>query len=152
MQNLSLFLFAAAEAHVQIALSIFVVHLQQSHSLTQLLAEIPRLNAHAALLLQSSLQKAAEADAGNLQRILEGQEQTGLRTLVHRQLRDILAGKLNAAVGNSIFRITHERIAQGRFAGAVRSHQDMRFTGLNIKIQLMQNLFVLYINSEISHL
>ena len=74
LQNLRLFLLAAGEAHVQVPLGVALVHVQQRHGLLELLFKVPQPQTAAGLLLQRAADKGAEGHTGNLQRILEGQE------------------------------------------------------------------------------
>ena len=126
--------------------------MQKGHGLAQLLAEIPRLNAHAPLLLQSSFKEAAQANAGHLQGVLEGQEHACLRTLINRQFSNIFTVENNAATGDGVFGVAHQSIAQGGFTGAVGAHEHMGFAGFNIKIDAVQDLLVFHINLQIAHL
>lgn len=74
LQNFGLFLLAAGEAHVQVALGIALVHVQKGHGLFELFLEVPQAQAVAGLLLERAADERAQRYAGDLQRVLEGQE------------------------------------------------------------------------------
>ena len=76
-------------------------------------------------MLQRAADKGAEGHAGNLQRVLEGQEDALFRPLIHRKRCDILAVKQDGAGGDAVRRIAGDGIAQRGFAGAVGPHEHM---------------------------
>ena len=58
-------------------------------------------------------------------RILEGEEEAFLRALVGAGLDDVLAVEEDAALRDHVGRVAHERVGEGRLAGAVRAHHGV---------------------------
>lgn len=59
----------------------------------ELFLEVPQAQAVAGLLLERAADERAQRYAGDLQRVLEGQENALFRALVDGELRDVLAVK-----------------------------------------------------------
>ena len=125
LQNFGLFLLAAGKAHVQITFGIALVHVQKGHGLFEPFLEVPQAQAVAGLLLERAADERAQRYAGDLQRVLEGQENALFRALVDGELRDVLAVKNDRTAGYAVGRIAGDGIAQRRLAGAVGAHQHM---------------------------
>ena len=74
------------------------------------------------------------------------------------QVRDLVAAQLGYVLAQHGLltggrqSLPQDQLEQGGFACTVRSHKHMSFTRLNIKINIVQNLFVLYIDYEIPYL
>lgn len=86
LQYLGLLLLTAGEAHVQVAVGVALVHIQQGHGVLQLFLEVPQAQAVAGLLLERAADERAQRYAGDLQRVLEGQENALFRALVDGEL------------------------------------------------------------------
>src|SRR6185437_11356690 len=66
-----------------------------------------------------------QADAGDLDGLLQGQEQTGPGPLPRRQADELDAVEPDAAVGDGGAGPSHEGVGQGALAGPVRSHDHV---------------------------
>ena len=81
--------------------------------------------------LSARLQEHHGGDAGNLHRILHGEENALRGALFRRQRRQIFAVIDDAAFGDLVTGAARQHIGQRRFARAVRPHDGMHFAGID---------------------
>ena len=143
LQNFGLFLLAAGKAHVQVTLGIALVHMQKRHGLLELFLKVPQPQTVAGLLLERAADERAQRYAGDLQRILEGEENAFFRPLVDGERGDILTVEQNRACGDAVGRIAGDGVAERRLAGAVRSHENMGLVLTDGQIHAVQDLLFL---------
>ena len=140
LQHFELLLFAAGKAHAQLAVQVGRVHVQFLGQFLHVLAELLALHvADARTTCGNGAQEAADGHAGNLDRRLEAQEKARVRALVSGQVCDILAIERNFAAGYRIFRVAHDHVAKGGFAGAVRAHQHVGLTCAHGQVNVVQD-------------
>ena len=144
LQYLGLLLLTAGEAHVQVAVGVALVHIQQGHGVLQLFLEVPQPQAAAGLLLQRRADKGAEGDAGHLQRVLERQEDAALGPLVDGQGGDVLAAEQDAPGGDGIGRAAGDGAAQRGLAGAVGAHEDVGLVAADGQLHTVEDLLALH--------
>ena len=149
LENFGLFLFAAGETDVEVALGVGFIHVQQPHGFRQLLFEVPKAQAAAGFLLQCGADEGAQRHARHLQRVLKGEENPLPGALVDGQVRDVLAVEHDAALRHLIGGVAGHGIAQRRLAGAVRPHQHMGFIFTNTQIHAVENFLLLHANVKI---
>src|SRR5690606_12103698 len=94
------------------------------------------------------LEKFHVADAGNLHRILERQEQALAGAFLGVHLKQILALELHAAGSRLVARTTGEHVAQGTLAGAVGPHDGMHFARLDLDIQSREDILLSHCRVE----
>ena len=143
LQYLGLLLLTTGEAHVQVAVGVALVHIQQGHGVLQLFLEVPQAQAAAGLLLQRRADEGAEGDAGDLQRVLEGQKNAASGTLVDGKLGDVLAVEQDAADGDGIGGAAGDGAAKGGLAGAVGAHQDVGLPCADGEVHAAEDLLAL---------
>ena len=97
----------------------------------------------AGLLLERAADERAQRYAGDLQWVLEGQENALFRALVDGELRDVLAVKNDRTAGYAVGRIAGDGIAQRRLAGAVGAHQHMGLILSHGQIHTVENFLFL---------
>ena len=95
LQDLHALLLAAREADIEAALQhifgIFELVGRGAHALDEIRRRQLVLAARLALRVQRRLQEGHGGDAGNFQRILEGEEETARGALIRLELEDALA-------------------------------------------------------------
>ncbi len=70
---------------------------------------------------------------------LEGHEQPAPCALVRLQLQQVLAGQIDAALGNFVTRVPHDGEAQCALARAVGTHQRVDFAAADFQIHAAKN-------------
>ena len=143
LEYLRLFLFAAGETDVQVALGIVCVHMQKLHRLCKLLLKVPQSQALAGLLLKRAADKGAERHSRHFERVLERKEYALVRSHVYRQLGYILAVEYYFAGGHGVLGVAGNGIAQRGFARAVWPHEDVSLILADRQINAVEYLFVL---------
>src|SRR5690606_1164213 len=97
-----------------------------------------------ALGINRHLEKFHVADAGNLHRILERQEQALAGAFLGVHLKQILALELHAAGSRLVARTTGEHVAEGTLAGAVAPHDGTPFARLALEIQTLEDVLLFH--------
>ena len=85
-------------------------------------------------------QEVGDRDAGDLDRVLHGQEDAGAGALVDRHLQDVLAVEGDGAAGDRVLRVAGQRVRQGRLAGAVRAHDGVGLALLDGQVDTLEDL------------
>ena len=73
-------------------------------------------------------------------RVLEGEEEAALRALVGAHLRHVLAVEEQAPLGDLVGRVAHERVGEGRLAGAVRPHDRVHLVRVHLEVDALDDL------------
>jgi len=81
-------------------------------------------------------------DAGDLDRILERQEDALGRPLGRLERQQVLAAPGHGALGRLIARPAGQGVAQGRLAGPVRPHDGVHLAGRNVERQPLEDRLV----------
>ena len=124
-------LLAAGEALVDVALGERRVHVQLLHRAAQLAgpgAQLRRLAVDRGL---RGTQEVRHRHAGDLDRVLHGQEQAGAGPLVDGHRQHVLAVQRDRAAGDLVLRVARDGVRQGGLAGAVRAHDGVRLARLH---------------------
>ena len=150
LQNLGPLHLAAREAVVHVAAGKLLVHSQLAHFLLKLLAKLSHRDQLFAFLavgiadVRSRVsQEVGHFHARNRHRTLEGHEDPGPRPLRRIPFENVLAVELDRAVGDFVFRVTHDRAGERALAGAVRPHQRVRFAAADRQIHAVEDRFAL---------
>ena len=137
LQDLRLFLLAAREADIEIALRIRPLNVEGVHLGIQFLAELEEERALAGALLNSAADKGGDGKSGHLHRILEGHEHARPGALVRRLVLNILTIKNDLSLCDLVSRISHQSKAKRRFAGAVGAHQHVCLAAADCKVHTL---------------
>ena len=143
LEHFGALLLAAGEAHIQIAVSIALIHAQRFHLLGQLLTERKHFDGLAGNGVLGRAQEILQRDAGDLFGGLEREEHAQLCPHIGRLVGHILTLKNDLAAGNGITGVAHQGAHQGGFTGTVVAHQNMGLTGINGQVQTVQKHFLL---------
>ena len=131
LEDLVALLLAAGEPFVDGAGGEFAVDLQQVHFGVEILVIGDGVDVLA--LGQAGLERGADevgiGDTGDFGRVLEGQEDAGARPLVDGHAEDFLAIEGDGAAGDDIAFMAGDDFREGGFAGTVRAHDGVDFTG-----------------------
>ena len=126
LQDVHALLLAAREPDVEGPLHDVLADLEGGGGFVDLLHEGRCRQLLLAALLALRVQRRAKeghgADAGNLDRILEGQEHAGGGALLGRHLEDVLSIEDDLAALDVVVRLAGDDIGQRRLAGTVRPH------------------------------
>ena len=147
LQDLDALLLAAREPVVQVARRELAAHLQVVHLREEQLAElghrhrvvdaaVPRL-AHGVDRLP---QEVRDGDARDRVRVLEGEEEPGLRALVGAGLGDVLAVEEDLPLGDLVGRVAGDRVGERRLARAVRAHDRVHLVRGDREIDALDDL------------
>ena len=139
LEHLDLLFLAAREAHAQFAVEVCGVHVELGRELLDAAAELLALHLEAGAAGDARAQKARQGHAGDLDGGLEAQEQASTGALVGREVGDVLAVEVDAAVVHGVDGVTHDQVAEGRLAGAVGAHEDMGLAGGDIEVDVMED-------------
>jgi hypothetical protein len=72
-------------------------------------------------------------------RVLEGEKEAGAAALIDGHVEDVFAIEQDLAAGDFVVFVTAEDLAEGAFAGAVRAHDGVDFTGVDREVQAFEN-------------
>ena len=144
LQDVHALLLAAGEADVERALHEVLADFEHRGRLVDLLHEGRRRQlgfaARAALRVEGGAQERHGADAGDFNRILEGEEDAlGRRTLVRRLVEDVLAVDQNLAAFDLVILLAGDDVGERRFAGAVRPHDRGDLAVLHGEVQPIED-------------
>ena len=95
------------------------------------------------------LQELHVADAGNLDRILEGEEQSPVGTLLGGQSGDVRAIHGDRTTGHVVAGPSGEDVGERALARAVRSHDGVHLAGVDGEAQTVENRLVVDIDSKL---
>ena len=87
-------------------------------------------------------QEVGVADAGDLDRILEGQEDALARPLFGVHVEQVLALEEHLALGDLVSVAAGEHAGQRALAGAVRPHDGMDLAGVDLEVDAAQDFLV----------
>jgi hypothetical protein len=73
-------------------------------------------------------------------RVLEGEEEAALRALVGAELRHVVAVEEEAPFGDLVGGVTHQRVGEGRLAGAVRPHYRVHLVQVHLEVDALDDL------------
>ena len=85
-------------------------------------------------------QEVAHRDAGDLDRVLHGEEEAGSRPLVDAHREDVLAIERHRATRDGVLGVPGHAVGQGGLAGAVRTHERVRLPRLHGQVDPAQDL------------
>ena len=139
LKDLRLFLLAAGEADVQVAVGVRRIHVQDFHRLRQLFSENPELDARARALLQRRAEETAQRQPRHFQRRLKREDHPRPGALRRGLFVHVPAVEENLPRADRIARIAHQSVSQSRFAGAVRPHKDVRLAGVHRQIDAAED-------------
>ncbi len=97
-------------------------------------------------------QEGGVRHAGNFDRVLEGEEETGCGALFRLKLENILAVKQDFALGYLIFLTTGEDIGEGALAGTVWPHDGVNFALANLEVQTFQDRLAINFSMQVFNL
>ena len=147
LQNLQALLLAAGEAVVDVAARELARDVDELHRRLGVLAEVLeadlRLAAGLAVGVDRHPQVLRDGDAGDGDRILEGEEEARARALLGVGLGDVVAVEDDLAVGDLERGVAHDRVREGRLAGAVRAHQRVHLARRDLEVEALEDLLVL---------
>ena len=147
LQDLEPLLLSTREPVVDVARRELARNLELVHRRQHLLAKLghrhrvvlaarPRL-AHG---IDGRAEKACNGDARDRVRVLEGEEEASLRTLVRAHLDEVLAVEEDLALGDHVTGMTHQRVGEGRLARAVRPHDGVDLVPIHGQIDARDDL------------
>ena len=80
------------------------------------------------------------AHAGNLDRVLVGEEQAEAGAFPRRAPEELLAVDRRGALGDRVVVAAHEHVGERRLAGAVGAHEGVHLTGRDLEVDAAQDL------------
>ncbi len=98
-----------------------------------------RLAARAPLRVERGLEEGHGRDAGDFDRILEGEEHALGGALVGSSSENVLAVEQHFAAGDLIVRLAGDDIGERRLAGAVRPHDGRDLAGLHGEVEAIED-------------
>ena len=143
LQGFVALLLAAGEPLVDRAAHEAAVHLDQLHPLLghgQELRHIERVEAPSApQRVERGAQKVQVADPGDLDRVLEGQEDAGGGAVLGRQGQQVLPLEGHRS-GDVIGVVAGEDVGQGGLTRPVGAHDGVHFAGADLEVDASENL------------
>ena len=97
--------------------------------------------------VQGGLQEIGIVDAGDLHRILKGEEHAFPRAFLRCHLEKVLAVVEDFPVGDLVAVATSQHVGEGALAGTVGSHDGVHFTGLHFQIETTDDFFA--VNADV---
>lgn len=143
LDHLVALLLAARKADIDGALEHLRVHLQRAGlragEFQELGARQRGLAACAALAVEAFAQELDVGDAGDLDRILEAEEQARRGARVRIEVEQVDAVEGDAALGHIVAGAAAEDIAERRFARAVRTHDRVHLTRVHGQAEALED-------------
>ena len=147
LQDLDALLLAAGEAVVQVARRELAGNLEVLHCGEKLrpelgdrhgivLAAVSRL----ARRVDRAAQEARHGDTGDRMRILEGEEEPALGTLVRSEFRHVLPVEHDLPLGDLVGGMAHQGVGERRLPGAVRPHDRVLLTDVDLEVDTLDDL------------
>ena len=102
-----------------------------------------------ALSVERGAQEGHGGDAGNLHRILEGQEHALGGALVRRHRQQVLTLEQDLACGHLVARLAGNDVTQGRFSRAIRPHDGVDLALVHGQRKAVENLTILDTNLQV---
>ena len=153
LKDLVALLLAAREPFVDRAVEHALVDVEELRLLLAQLQELDRvelwLTEVLALGVERRLEKVGVGDAGDLDRILERHEHAFAGALVGIHLEEVVPVVEHFAGGDDVFGVTGESACERAFARAVRPHDGVDFTSLDVEIDALEDQLVLGLNLKI---
>lgn len=151
LEHLYLLFLAAREAHAQLTVEVGGVHVELGGELFDATAELLALHLKTRATGDACAQEARQRHTGNLDGSLEAQEQAGAGALVGREIGDVLPVENDAAVVDRVDGVAHDQMAQCGLAGSVGAHQHMGFARGDVKVDVMEDGFLIHGGGEALH-
>ena len=95
-------------------------------------------------LVKRRLQKVGGVHAGDFDRVLEGQEHPGARSLLGSHVEKVLAAVKNAAFGHFIAFATRQDGRQRALAAAVGPHDGVHLSRVDGQVHALEDFFVFH--------
>ena len=92
-----------------------------------------------------------ERHAGDGHGVLHRQKESAPGTLVGRQGKKALPVDKNIALRHLVVQMPHQRVGKRAFAGAVRSHQGVRFALFHHKVYAFEDFFAFHVDVQITN-
>ncbi len=129
LEDLVAFLLATREAGVQVAFDDALVPFEGLEGALELAVELGEadLFAFGFAGLHGEAQEVGDGDAGDLDGVLEGQEDAEAGAFVGFHLEDVLAVDEDFAFGDGVFGVADDDLGQGALAVAVGAHDGVQF-------------------------
>jgi len=137
LQRLRPLLLAAGELDVESALQELVRDPEAGGLGTHAFAQV---GAVAALTAQRGVEEVVEADAGQLDRVLQREEEAVGGALVGRQPEQLLAVDGDRPAGDDVVVAAHQHVRKGRLPRAVRSHERVDLARTDLEVDPAQDL------------
>jgi len=88
--------------------------------------------------VEGSAQELEVADAGDFDRVLEGEEEAGEGAFFHFQVEQVYTVEQDFACGDFEGVVAGEDLGQGAFAGAVGAHDGVDFAGFYLEVDALE--------------
>ena len=121
----------------------------RAHPLEEFRHQQLRLAAILALRIERRLQEVEGGDAGNLQRILEGEKDALGGALVRLQGEHVLAFEQHLALGDRVVGLAGEHMGERRFARAVGAHDGVHLALLDRQIETVEDLLAVDLDVQV---
>jgi len=143
LQDFVALLLAAGEALIDRAVEEFLLHADRLH-----LGLHPREEVHRVVLGQAavaahrvdrSLEEVGVGHAGNLDRVLEGEEEPGAGAFLGRQGEQVGTVPVHAAVGHGEGVAPGEHLGQRALARTVGAHDGVHLAAAHLQVQTLED-------------
>src|SRR4051794_12435761 len=142
LQDLVPLLLAAREALVDVAVGERGVDPQVLHRRPDVLDPGAQLGGLAVDGGLRGAQEVRDGDAGDLDRVLHGEEEPGAGALVDRHREDVLAVEGHRSARDRVLGVAGDRVGEGRLARAVGSHDRVRLARPDGQVDAAQDLLL----------
>src|SRR5699024_4893973 len=140
LADLVALLLAAGEALGDGALGEDVIHLEIVHGALDVLDRGAQRGGLAVDRGLGGAQEVGHGHAGDLDRVLHGQEQAGAGALVDAHLEHVLAVEGDLAGGDLVLGVTGDRVGEGGLARAVGAHDRVGLARLDGEVDPLEDL------------
>ena len=101
--------------------------------------------------MRAALRKYRAVDAGNFDRVLEGQKNARARALLRFHFQQVGAVEGHAAPGDLVFGAAGQDAGQRAFAAAVGTHDGVDFPRLDREIEALEDFLAVHAGGQIAN-
>ena len=101
-------------------------------------------------LVVGRAEEVGVGDAGDLDRVLEGEEHARLGPLLGLQVEQVLPAVEHRAAGHLVGRVAGQHLGQRALARAVRAHDGVHLAGVDREVDALEDLLVAGARAQVS--
>src|SRR5712692_1010082 len=155
LQDFVTLLLATGKADIDAATQHVLFDTELARDLVHALDERRHQELGLAALLALRVERGAQdghgGNAGNFERILEGEKEPLGGALVGRKRKNVLAVEQHLALGHDVVGLAGEHVRERRLARSVRAHDGMHATLTDLQVETVEDVLAVDLDVQILH-